>query len=873
MKLRQFFACFSMIAPLCAGYSPALAQRSGLPFEAIANHERLVNAGAEVDNFISADSITLSAWSHELFAEGAGTTDDLCNVSTTGLPEGFRAEIRATVGDTITVKNGGACNITTDTGADLILTGAARATLYVTASGVDASLGGGGAQAITSLSALGALTSASPAGTVRALGAAGRSGDFVRVTDDISNIVAIDTLNCVSYADPGTPDGSAGGWMRREWLAGNREVLMTWCGAVPMDNSGAAQSANVTALQAAINIVGAPADATLGATSAGLTPKGGTARVNGAFFLNGGVATTGDQVGVTIAGYGTREKDVLGQYWAVESVNLYRPGPSTLYFSHTSGDAIRLVANQAVVKDLEVIGTVARRDAATLGVTAGGGIWCEPVDAVSGSTGIVSEGAVEVFLGCHIENVISAWHPGVGVAMVGNGGKGAIINSEVHGNGSHGIMINNGELSGRVNVTPASLGQFDVFKTRMANNFGHGILVGSASRPSGSIVYRVTVDNVDSASNGHRVIGGSGGTPTDGPELQHTSDSFFSGINIVVRNSGFGGTKRDASLATVNNAMDCITLDGNEIAVKNNRFISCDTPIVLGSTTTVGRTEENIIIENAFVDGAGLPRPNLVEVLSASNEIHVKNASDSSRYTNVFSNESLINSGGYETSTRTVSIKGSRIRDDLIFNTSAVGTKIKASVTNQGLGISGGTSINAGAAAVLYGETNAGAPGYFDLRGARIRMFGEGGADESARFEPTAVSIFKPTNITGNVAITGNLTVTGTLPVGARTAEFQNGDYTFVADDVKDIILHQNATAHTYTVPDSGTLNYAVGSVLKVVNTPSSGDLTISHAGGALLYVPNSATPASTRVITGTGVVTLTKWGGNHWLVSEESAP
>lgn len=246
---------FGLFASLFAGFFiactlPSEAQRK-LPREAVDGYLEIPNFAAQATNPISSGSVTPSRASIVLAAE-SGTTDDLNTVVVTAWQVGDEITAIADTTDTITIKHG-ADNITTDTGADIVLSGTQRVTFYVTASGVDASLGGGGgATPVTSLAGLDALTPATTAGAARTLALDGRTGTWIRTTTDYDTLEDVDTAECVFRPDPTDTTGASGGWIRADYLEG-ADINPRWCGFGASGNT-ATQEAN--ALNNALAVAG-----------------------------------------------------------------------------------------------------------------------------------------------------------------------------------------------------------------------------------------------------------------------------------------------------------------------------------------------------------------------------------------------------------------------------------------------------------------------------------------------------------------------------------------------------------------------------------------------------------------------------------------
>lgn len=252
---------------------------------------RIVNAAPSTATAISAGVFTITQASHTLAAE-TGTADTVTSFDVSAMQEGDTIKIVPDTGDTITIDAG-----ITDTGAPFDLSGNDVAYIHVKAGGTYfISLGGGGgAESFADYTALKAKPFASfPDGSVVFVSAdAGRIGAFVRETSDISAGVTADPAEAVYIADPLTPSGSAGGFVRLDYLEG-KHIMASWFGASP----SASASTNGTALTRWLTF-GAGKAIEIGSgtfnTNAVFQPKSGTTIYAGgsAFLLRTGWTTAG----------------------------------------------------------------------------------------------------------------------------------------------------------------------------------------------------------------------------------------------------------------------------------------------------------------------------------------------------------------------------------------------------------------------------------------------------------------------------------------------------------------------------------------------------------------------------------------------------
>lgn len=268
--------------------------------------DRIPNAASSVTSILSLDTITVSRASHTLAAE-TGTADDLCTVVTTGMVIGHETSVVADAGDTITIKNGGACNITTDTGADIVLSGAKRAKLFVTAAGVDALSSGGSSAKVTSVANKAALA-ALEAGEVTQINSVivaedSYGGVFQVVTTDISTQVTGDPAAAI-YVPFSGGNGSTGGFVRLDYLQGI-PLQASWFGVDPVASASVNGVALDRWLSACAGRVCAISSGVF-TTDAEFVPRDGTTiYAGGAFMWFRSGFTTADTSPTVIRGDGT----------------------------------------------------------------------------------------------------------------------------------------------------------------------------------------------------------------------------------------------------------------------------------------------------------------------------------------------------------------------------------------------------------------------------------------------------------------------------------------------------------------------------------------------------------------------------------------
>lgn len=102
---------------------------------------------------------------------------------------------------------------------------------------------------------------------------------------------------------------------------------------------------------------------------------------------------------------------------------------------------------------------------------------------------------------------------------------------------------------------------------------------------------------------------------------------------------------------------------------------------------------------------------------------------------------------------------------------------------------------------------------------------------------------------------------------GAPIANLQAGNYTFVLGDanVKQV-QHTSGTAHTFTIPDNGTVQFPVGSVLTLINSVGGGVVTIAITTDTLYWAPTGT--IGSRSLSAVGIATIVKVTATTWFIT-----
>lgn len=532
-----------------------------------------------------------------------------------------------------------------------------------------------------------------------------RGGTFVRTNTDLADLKTNDPQECVFVEDS---DGS-GGWLRQSWHQGKREISASWCGAVSGDATTSVQTANVTAFNAAYVLLGSAPDPTQDDQGLCCSPKGGILNVAGVYYLNGQIGNTWEHKGVWLKGLGTRNR-MLGQIYrdfqdGTGSRIDYRPGPSSLIFSHTSGHALNLQAHLSKVSGIEIIGSDARYDG-----TAGDGIHCEGVDAVDSDSSFTfttyTEWATPETYACELSNVVVARHPEDGVDIVGNYGfLSSLKDFNVSANRRYGIKVDTGSVEGRTNSSPGFHGQITIANGINYENGSHGLVwLGNTS---GVLAYRGIIKDVDSRSN---AILNAAANIAD-------ANWVISAENVTISHSGIAGLEdnRSTGLAT-EHLTDCIAISGQSIVLMDNRYIACDVPIAL-AWHTVRPTRAVTIIGGTVSQASGTDRPVVVAADNPASEVFVFGFRPG-EYTHIISpSSSTISNSWWHDGTRLRSTTPQLLSRPLTVDVANGGNSaLVANTADEYLYFSGGTALAGHGTIELFGGSNSTQPSRVRVR-------------------------------------------------------------------------------------------------------------------------------------------------------------
>ena len=127
-----------------------------------------------------------------------------------------------------------------------------------------------------------------------------------------------------------------------------------------------------------------------------------------------------------------------------------------------------------------------------------------------------------------------------------------------------------------------------------------------------------------------------------------------------------------------------------------------------------------------------------------------------------------------------------------------------------------------------------------------------------------------------NAQVAAALTGTGSNTLAARkdsrvggpTQNSQSANYTLALTDAGGQIYHPSTdtTARTLTIPANGSVAFAVGAKVDVVNDCSAGTLTISITTDTMVWFPSGST--GTRTLAACGEATLSKVTSTRWAIT-----
>lgn len=149
-----------------------------------------------------------------------------------------------------------------------------------------------------------------------------------------------------------------------------------------------------------------------------------------------------------------------------------------------------------------------------------------------------------------------------------------------------------------------------------------------------------------------------------------------------------------------------------------------------------------------------------------------------------------------------------------------------------------------------------------------LKSLGGGGVAGSSAFN----AITSGTNTTAAMVVGsgGSLVATGTGSIVATNApqvqNAQGGTYGFVLADANQQVYHNNAAAHTFTIPANSGVAYPIGTQLTIINQLGGGVVTIAITTDTLILSPTGAT--GSRSLAAIGVAVAVKVTATSWIIS-----
>lgn len=242
---------------------------------------------------------------------------------------------------------------------------------------------------------------------------------------------------------------------------------------------------------------------------------------------------------------------------------------SRIKADHSAGPVLRFKKSYSGCQNLAVWATTARK---TGGAGSNYGIQFECDDIPEDGTTRMRNSFVT---DCRVFD-----QPNHGIVLVGPGLDGSqVARCYVQGNLGHGIVVDRGTTTGRVNLaTTGVAGLTRITDTAVASNGGHGVAIGHPGDTGTLPAVRVIADNLDVAGNS-----------TDAT-VRHTAQQvYIRGANCEVRASGINGGSTTGG----------IFVAGKNHWFRNNRYISCVSSVHVGVDPAV--TTEGINVEGLSV--------------------------------------------------------------------------------------------------------------------------------------------------------------------------------------------------------------------------------------------------------------------------------
>jgi len=230
------------------------------------------------------------------------------------------------------------------------------------------------------------------------------------------------------------------------------------------------------------------------------------------------------------------------------------PGVTTVTATHSDGPVFHFQEPFSGLRGIKVAASAAR--------TAG---------AAGSNFGVLQQG-IDSEAGrpqkCFFEDFEVTGQPSHGLVMIGYCYQTRVVNHDINNNGGHGIVLDNGTLTGRSNL--ARPGLVDIGPGVISDNVGHSIRCGGIAETT-NLGVRVVISNVDCFRNA-----------LSGSVRESASDMWLFTEGSTVRDCGIGGFDDDTLPA-----IEAVRIGGRSNRFVNNRYI-----LVAGQVATVMHTAE-----------------------------------------------------------------------------------------------------------------------------------------------------------------------------------------------------------------------------------------------------------------------------------------
>jgi len=267
------------------------------------------------------------------------------------------------------------------------------------------------------------------------------------------------------------------------------------------------------------------------------------------------------------------------------------PVSTRILASHANGDVIRLKRQYNAIEEMELNSTGARSGATN---TDGFGLRLEYED-IPETTDVRTRM-------CTVRHMVVLNQPATGIYFVGpSTGASRIESCRIKDNRGHGIVLDRGFLSGRVNKsTVATPGVMNIENVMLQNNAGHGLACGNPADTASTPSLRVFADNMECTDNA-----------TDAAVRFSNDQVWLLGTNHEVRTSVFQADGTGGG----------IRVDGRNYHIKNNRFINLVYSVYVDNAGTLQT-------QGIYIDGMtvlDLAQDPAVVVASGADKVRVGN--------------------------------------------------------------------------------------------------------------------------------------------------------------------------------------------------------------------------------------------------------